>query len=56
MAVFSADLELCLVHPVHDHVKRENIFCITTANGNAYYLQVCHKCSRFWPIVFLLFI
>lgn len=36
-----ADLELCLVHSIHEHVKRDHIFCIITANGNAYHLQVC---------------
>lgn len=43
LLVYCVDLELCLVHPVHDHVKRENVFCITTASGSAYYLQVFHE-------------
>ena len=42
-----ADLELSLAHAVHDHVKRDHIFCLSTSNGNAYYLQVIavHICS-----------
>ena len=34
------DLSLSLAHAVHDHVKRDYIFCLSTANGNTYYLQV----------------
>ena len=36
----SLDLSLSLAHAVHDHVKRDYIFCLSTANGNTYYLQV----------------
>ena len=34
------DLELSLAHTVHDHVKRDHIFCLSTNNGNTYYMQV----------------
>ena len=38
--LFSLDLELSLAHTVHDHVKRDHIFCLSTNNGNTYYMQV----------------
>ena len=35
-----SDLEQSLAHAVHDHVKRDHLLCLSTANGNTYYLQV----------------
>ena len=40
MIYMNVDLELSLAHTVHDHVKRDHIFCLSTNNGNTYYLQV----------------
>lgn len=45
----TVDLEMSLAHAVHDHVKRDHIFCLSTSNGNTYYLQVstCTCCVVF---------
>ena len=46
---FHADLELSLAHTVHDHVKRDHIFCLSTSSGNSYYMQVYIQqlCQRY---------
>lgn len=34
------DLENSIAHAVHDYVKRDNLFCLSTSSGNTYYMQV----------------
>lgn len=46
-----SDLSLSLAHAVHDHVKRDFIFCLSTANGNTYYLQVSHMTCHGYHVV-----
>jgi uncharacterized membrane protein YczE len=35
-----ADLENSIAHAVHEYVKRDHLFCLSTSSGNTYYLQV----------------
>lgn len=35
-----ADLENSIAHAVHEYVKRDNLFCLSTSSGNTYYMQV----------------
>lgn len=33
------DITKSLAYPVNDHIKRDNLFCLSTSNGNTYYMQ-----------------
>lgn len=33
------DLESSIAHAVHDYIKRDNLFCLSTSSGNTYYMQ-----------------
>ena len=40
---FFVDISKGLAHPVHDHIKRDHIFCLSTYKGNTYYMQVINN-------------
>lgn len=40
---FIIDISKSLAHPVHDHIKRDHIFCLSTYTGNTYYMQVINN-------------
>ena len=35
--VFAIDIEGCIAHP--EHMKRDNVICLSTSLGDTYYLQ-----------------
>lgn len=42
--VFELDVDGCIVQAVPEHARLENVFSLSSKNGNAYYLQVCVSC------------
>jgi hypothetical protein len=39
------DISQSLAHSVHDHVKRDHLFCLSTYSGNTYNMQACDQAA-----------
>uniref|UniRef100_A0A1X7V0A0 Uncharacterized protein n=1 Tax=Amphimedon queenslandica TaxID=400682 RepID=A0A1X7V0A0_AMPQE len=39
------DISQSLAHPVHDHMKRDHLFCLSTCSGNTYYMQAVNQAA-----------